>query len=131
MPRPDASPWIYARWMLKTQSKLPVTQLEDPATCMDCHKQHYDEWAGSMHAYASDDPVFLAMNKRGQRDTNNQLGTFCVQCHAPMAVALNLTDGTNFDPTTLPPTARGITCFFCHNVKDIKEDLLQYPHRSV
>src|SRR5439155_1031387 len=70
----------------------------------------------------SDDPVFVAMNKRGQRETNNQLGTFCVQCHAPMAVALNLTDGTSFDPTQLPPTARGITCFFCHDVKSIHDD---------
>ena len=40
-----------------------------------------------MHAYAADDPVFVAMNKRGQRETNGELGTFCVKCHAPMAVA--------------------------------------------
>ena len=89
---------------------------------MTCHPQHYTQWSGSMHAYSSDDPVFLAMNARGQRETNNQLGTFCVQCHAPMAVALKLTDGTNFDPTTLPPTARGITCFFCHNVESVDAD---------
>ena len=63
-----------------------ATYLEDPATCMECHNQHYTEWSGSMHAYASDDPVFVAMNNRGQRETGNQLGTFCVQCHAPVAV---------------------------------------------
>jgi hypothetical protein len=102
--------------------KFAVDKLEDPTTCMECHGKHYTEWSGSMHAYASDDPVFVAMNKRGQRETANQLGTFCVQCHAPMAVALGLTDGTNFDPTQLPPTARGITCFFCHNVKDVQAD---------
>jgi hypothetical protein len=102
--------------------KLSAAKLEDPATCMECHGKHYTEWAGSMHAYASDDPVFVAMNKRGQRETNNQLGTFCVQCHAPMAVALNLTDGTDYDPTTLPPTARGVTCYFCHDVKSIADD---------
>ena len=28
------------------------------------------------------------MNKRGQRETNGALGTFCLKCHAPMAVAL-------------------------------------------
>ena len=102
--------------------KLPIAELQDPATCMQCHPQHYTEWSGSMHAYASDDPVFLAMNKRGQRDTQNQLGTFCVQCHAPMAVAMKLTDGTDFDPTQLPPAARGITCYFCHNVKKVIDD---------
>ncbi len=97
-----------------------IEQLEDPGTCMTCHPTHYDQWSGSMHAYASDDPVFLAMNKRGQREA--QLGTFCVQCHAPMAVALGLTDGTDFDPTTLPPAARGITCYFCHDVESIQAD---------
>ena len=98
-----------------------VAELEDPATCMECHAQHVTQWAGSMHAYASDDPVFLAMNQRGQRETNGTLGTFCVQCHAPMAVKLKLTNGTDFDPTTLPPAARGITCYFCHNVASVQD----------
>lgn len=94
-------------------------QLQDPNTCIDCHPNHVQQWSGSMHAYASDDPVFLAMNKRGQRETNNALGTFCVKCHAPMAVELGLTNGVDFDPKALPPSARGITCYFCHNVASI------------
>ena len=49
--------------------KDPIADLEDPATCGSCHAQHYAEWSGSMHAYASDDPVFVAMNNRGERDT--------------------------------------------------------------
>ncbi len=101
---------------------LSPEALQDPAKCMECHPKHYDQWSGSMHAYASVDPVFVAMNKRGQRETNNQLGTFCVQCHAPMAVALGLTDGTNFDPATLPATANGITCYFCHDVASVAGD---------
>ena len=101
---------------------FPIEQLQDPATCMECHPQHYEQWAGSMHAYASDDPVFLAMNKRGQRETGGQLGDFCIRCHAPMAVSLGLTDGRDFDPEALPPQARGVTCYFCHNVEQITED---------
>ena len=49
------------------------------------------EWSGSMHAYAADDPVFVAMNARGQRETGGALGNFCVNCHAPMAVREGLT----------------------------------------
>ncbi len=98
-----------------------VADLQDPETCKECHATHYDDWAMSMHAYASDDPVFVAMNKRGQRETNNSLGTFCVQCHAPMAVALGDTNGLDFDPTKLPATERGITCYFCHNVASIAD----------
>ena len=102
-----------------------VAKLMDPNTCVECHAKYHDQWSASMHAYASDDPVFLAMNKRGQRETNNQLGTFCIQCHAPMAVALGTVTNENakdFDPTTLSPSERGITCYFCHNVQKITDD---------
>jgi len=100
---------------------LSIAELQDPQTCNECHPKHVTQWSGSMHAYASDDPVFVAMNKRGQRETNGELGKFCVQCHAPMAVALGLTDGTDFDPGALPASARGITCYFCHNIEAITE----------
>ena len=54
-----------------------------------------------MHAYAADDPVFVAMNQRGQRETAGALGDFCVKCHAPVAVHDGLTtDGLNL--ATLP-----------------------------
>ena len=33
-------------------------------TCKDCHPKHHREWSASMHALASDDPVFVAMNRR-------------------------------------------------------------------
>lgn len=99
----------------------PIAELQDPQTCMECHPKHVQQWSGSMHAYASEDPVFVAMNKRGQRETGGMLGTFCVKCHAPMAVELGLTDGQNFDPAQLPATAKGITCYFCHNVKSVTD----------
>jgi hypothetical protein len=100
--------------------KDPVAELQDPTTCKQCHPQHYDQWSGSMHAYASQDPVFVAMNNRGQREA--QLGTFCAQCHVPMAVANGRTDFTDFDPTALSPAENGITCYFCHDVKAVAAD---------
>jgi hypothetical protein len=70
-----------------------------------------------MHAYAADDPVFLAMNRRAQRD-NPATGTFCVQCHAPVAVREGLTkDGLNLDE--LPREKRGVTCYFCHSAQKV------------
>jgi hypothetical protein len=72
-----------------------------------------------MHAYASDDPVFRAMNRRGQRETDGGLGGFCVNCHAPMAVREGATtDGLNLDG--VPQGLRGVTCFFCHTVDAVQ-----------
>jgi hypothetical protein len=73
----------------------------DPASCEGCHPDQTREWASSMHAYASDDPVFVAMNQRGQRETGGQLGSFCVRCHQPTE-------------------ARGVGCVACHQVAAIE-----------
>jgi hypothetical protein len=89
-------------------------ELMKPEACKDCHPKHYREWSGSMHAYAANDPVFIAMNKRGQREA--QLGKFCVNCHAPMAVLEQPnTDWTKADVEKLPDHLKGVTCYFCHN----------------
>jgi hypothetical protein len=100
----SAGPTYYAR-----------ATLLDPTTCKQCHADHYADWSASMHAYASDDPVFRAMNQRGQRETKGALGDFCVKCHAPMALNEGATtDGTNLD--SVPASLHGVTCFYCHTV---------------
>lgn len=94
-----------------------VDELLNPETCSSCHPKHYREWSSSMHAYAADDPLFLAMNRRGQREAN--IGTFCVNCHAPLAVRTGMTtDGLNLDE--LPQYLKGVTCYFCHNVDEVR-----------
>jgi hypothetical protein len=98
-------------------SALSATELMDPLTCRTCHPAQYQDWSGSMHAYSTDDPVFRAMNQRAQRETNNALGTFCVNCHAPVAVREGKTDGTNLD--SLAPPDKGVTCYFCHSIASV------------
>jgi hypothetical protein len=78
-----------------------------------------------MHAYASEDPVFRAMNARGQEEVaasgGEPLGDFCVDCHAPMAVREGATvDGLNLDE--VPRHLQGITCYFCHNASGVGDD---------
>jgi len=99
-------------------------ELLDPQTCGECHATHYSEWSGSMHAYSAKDPVFVAMNRRGQEATNGELGKFCVNCHAPMAVreaeraGLTDVDWANFQD--LPHAADGVSCYFCHNTSAVE-----------
>jgi hypothetical protein len=114
-PLPDAATATQASTLMTPE------QLRDPETCKSCHPVHYREWSSSMHAYAAKDPVYLAMNRRGQRETNGTLGDFCVKCHAPMAVRDGLTkDGLNLE--RLPDLERGVSCYFCHNVTAIEGD---------
>ena len=101
--------------------RLTREELQDPQSCAQCHPDAFREWSGSMHAYAAEDPVFLAMNRRAQRESGGAVGDFCVRCHAPVAVAEGLTtDGLNL--AELPAKVRGVTCFFCHSIDSIEGD---------
>jgi hypothetical protein len=105
----------------KKTKMLTREELLDPQSCADCHPQHVKEWSGSMHAYAAEDPVFLAMNARGQRETGGELGDFCVSCHAPMAVREGATvDGLDLD--LVDPKLKGVTCAFCHLIDEVTDD---------
>jgi hypothetical protein len=68
-----------------------------------------------MHAAASDDPLFVAMNQRAQRETAGAIGNLCLRCHAPMTLTTRTSTGP-FDPTVLSTGERGVTCYFCHSV---------------
>ncbi len=103
-----------------SKSPPPLTRAErlDPDSCAGCHPDHHKEWSGSMHAHAGDDPVFIAMNAYGQRQTDGALGDFCVRCHAPVALAEGLTtDGTNLGD--LDPGVRGVGCYACHQIDQV------------
>lgn len=102
------------------EQKITLTgqALQDPNNCLPCHQDQFREWSGSMHAYAAEDPVFRAMNKRMIRETNGASKEFCVGCHAPMALRLGLTtDGQNL--AELPTSVQGVTCYFCHSVDTV------------
>ncbi|HEY2370860.1 MAG TPA: multiheme c-type cytochrome, partial [Polyangiaceae bacterium] len=99
--------------------QMTQDQLMDPQACAQCHPTHVAQWSGSMHAYASDDPIFVAMNARFQREVASSGAdpSFCVKCHAPVALAQGATtDGTNL--ATLDAKLRGVTCFECHAQSD-------------
>jgi hypothetical protein len=104
--------------------RMSREQLMDPKECQNCHPKHYREWASSMHAYAAEDPVFIAMNKRGQRETEGKMGDFCVRCHAPMALREGATkDGLNL--AEVDDKLKGVTCYFCHSAAGYGE-----PHNN-
>jgi hypothetical protein len=103
---------------IKPTPSLAGEALMDPASCQPCHADHVAQWSGSMHAYAGEDPLFLAMNQRAQRETQGAIGSFCVKCHAPVAVRTGATsDGLNLPE--LPAHLRGVTCYFCHSVSEV------------
>ena len=103
----DATPTYYS-----------LEKLKDPETCKDCHPKHYESWAGSMHAYAADDPIFLAMNEKGQKEAG--IGNFCIKCHAPLAIGSDDATVDRAKLAALPKSQKGVTCYFCHSIDAVE-----------
>ena len=88
--------------------------------------RHFAQWSGSMHAYASKDPVFIAMVNKGIDDTGGQIDQFCFQCHTPTASKLGLTpvvqdeSGAYLDADlSTAPLNSGVPCVGCHMVERV------------
>lgn len=80
-------------------SREPVARAASPATvdarpdaCAECHAAIVDEWRGSLHARAWDDPIFRAEYDRAPAQS-------CRDCH---------------NPSTRAPGQAGIDCASCH-----------------
>lgn len=98
-----------------------------PEFCGQCHQEHFEQWSGSMHAYASKDPVFIAMVNKAIDDTNGRIDQFCFQCHTPTASKLGLTeislreDGAQLEADlSVEPFNTGVPCVGCHMVEEVQ-----------
>ncbi|MBY0560494.1 multiheme c-type cytochrome [Hyphomicrobium sp.] len=87
------------------------------AQCGGCHKQIYEEWSSSQHAYASISPMFHKFEQKFQSLTQGTVGTFCVRCHQQV--------GTQIGEAREAPlwkrsqiSREGVTCITCHRVKE-------------
>ena len=107
------------------QESFKITDFESAETCKQCHPNHYNEWSGSMHAYALKDPVWFALHSKEQthfqENENLDLSQFCIMCHSPIAFLTNAIP----DPASLTfessselssQIREGITCSSCHAV---------------
>lgn len=101
---------------------------QEPKHCGSCHPNHYRDWEGSMHAYASVDPVYRAMVRKSLADTEGRLNQFCLECHQPMATRSNLlplqeVNGVVTVDLEQPDfrVQQGVVCTSCHTMSHINE----------
>jgi nitrate/TMAO reductase-like tetraheme cytochrome c subunit len=87
------------------------------AQCGECHKQIYDEWRSSQHAYASISPMFHAFEQKFQHLTKGTVGTFCVRCHQQVGTQLGEKRETPLWAMS-QISREGVSCITCHRVKE-------------
>ncbi len=84
-----------------------------PSQGCTCHTALLEQWSVSMHAQALSDPLYRFKLDQAKKAGGEQLGRFCENCHAPVAVMSGeIADLSKATPQSL----QGVFCDFCHQV---------------
>lgn len=113
-PKVDKEMYPYAPSLIQWEKS--AAEFTDPATCGECHPQQYEEWRGSVHSMAFQDPIYqgelnLAIEAVG-RDITRQ----CEGCHTPAAVVTGEIKGAGLKDIS-PLAMAGVSCDACHSIK--------------
>ena len=104
---------------------IPARDLMNDTYCGECHADTHEQWAHSMHRFASfNNPVyrFSVRNTRQfsmARDGNVQRSRFCAGCHDPVPFFSGAFDDPKFDTRNHPTAHAGITCTVCHAITHV------------
>ena len=86
-----------------------------PETCGECHPQQYEEWTGSMHALAFQDPVYQGELNMAIKAVGHDIAKQCEGCHSAAALVTGEIKGAGL--AGLSPLAKaGVSCDVCHSI---------------
>lgn len=88
--------------------------------CAGCHPNHVAEWQGSMHAYATKDPVWRILVEIRQAHFDGAQDQMCVQCHTAIGTrGGEVVPGFSWDDLS-DISLEGVTCEACHKVSGMR-----------
>jgi len=105
-----------------------IDAFDDVESCASCHPQHYDEWQGSIHAYAATNPLMW----KGSAKIYEEFPDFpavCVGCHGPIATLTGTIphEGAITAKDQLSEQAQdGVSCTICHKLYDVHDGVNQF-----
>lgn len=104
--------------LLNTVDGKPLTPdaFEDPTICAGCHVDIYAQWDGSMHSNAFNDPVFQALWKIGEQETEGFTRNLCGGCHTAVGVLANDLVFQNGEFIAGETARKGVHCDVCHTI---------------
>jgi hypothetical protein len=90
----------------------------DPATCGECHPQQHEEWVGSVHALAFQDPIYQGELNKATKAVGHDIARQCEGCHTAAAMVTGETKGAGLAGLS-PLALAGVSCDVCHSVSGV------------
>ncbi len=96
-------------------SRAPFTE---PGVCAGCHPQQYEEWNGSVHALAFQDPVYQGELNRGYKEVGHEVTRQCEGCHSPAGMVTGEIKRPGLKGLG-PLALAGVSCDVCHSISGV------------
>jgi hypothetical protein len=94
------------------KSTAPFTA---PETCRGCHPDKYDEWTGSVHALAFQDPVYQGELNNAVKAVGHEISRQCEGCHSPEGMITGEVKKPGIENLS-PVALAGVSCDICHSI---------------
>lgn len=86
-----------------------------PQVCGGCHAKQFEEWTGSVHALAFQDPVYQGELNLAVKKVGHEISRQCEGCHTAAAMVTGEIKGPGLAGLS-PLAMAGVSCDVCHSV---------------
>ncbi|HEX9020730.1 MAG TPA: cytochrome c family protein [Nitrospirota bacterium] len=90
----------------------------EPEVCAGCHPQQYEEWTGSVHALAFQDPVYQGELNEGVKAVGHEIARQCEGCHSAAGMVAGEIKGPGMKGLGRMAQA-GVSCDICHSTSGV------------
>jgi len=112
---PEGGPFGLSMITTSTGEKIPIKSFASTDECGFCHSRQLEEFAGSFHSVAHEDPLYRSFAKLALLEAGPGIYGWCSGCHSPAGVVAGLIPGGK--DADLPAAAKaGVTCDVCHQI---------------
>jgi hypothetical protein len=97
------------------KSNAPFTPSE---VCQGCHPDKYEEWTGSVHSLAFQDPIYQGELNRAVKAVGEDIARQCEGCHSPAGMVTGEIRKPGLEGLS-PVASNGVSCDICHSISGI------------
>lgn len=86
-----------------------------PETCRGCHPKQYNDWTGSVHALAFQDPIYQGELNKAVKAAGHNVSRQCEGCHSPAGMVTGEIKKPGIADLS-PMALAGVSCDICHSI---------------
>ncbi|HMK61965.1 MAG TPA: cytochrome c family protein [Dissulfurispiraceae bacterium] len=86
-----------------------------PGVCNGCHSDKYDEWTGSVHSLAFQDPIYQGELNKAVRAVGHEITRQCEGCHSSAGMVTGEIKKPGIAELS-PMALAGVSCDICHSI---------------